>query len=163
MKKIISFVFLLAGLFGYCVALAETSVSEIPTSLKDDDSFVVSSPLSFSYESGQWISSNPGKIFTTGKETTDFTLPFLKEKPQPIRYPRWALDHDSEGTLVVAIEIRVDGTAGRWKIMQSSGHKLLDRAAVNAIRTWRFEPARERGKPIVSCIQIPIRFIIDKS
>lgn len=128
--------------------------------LPDPASFFKSFPLFYSYESGQWISSQPGRIFTTG-ESAEFELPFLKQAPQPIRYPRWALKQGWQGELVVAVEILENGSVGRWQIMQATGHRSLDEAAVKAVRTWRFEPGKLRGKPIVSCIQIPIRFRVD--
>ena len=141
--------------------LAEESVPQPNLSVGEDDPFLISFPFFFSYESGQWVSSSPGKIFTEGSLVPDFTLPYLKEKPEPIRYPKWALGQGWKGTLLVAIEILETGNVGRWKIMRSTGHELLDNAAVKAIRKWKFEPGKQKEKPIVSCIQIPIYFVLD--
>lgn len=140
---------------------AEAQATQSVLSLDEED-FLAEFPLFYSYESGEWITSSPGKIFTTGEVPPDFTLPSLRGKPAPIRYPLWALGHNWEGGLVVAVEIIPAGAVGRWKVMHSSGHPALDRAAVRAIQKWRFEPGRLKGKPIASCIQIPIRFVIDR-
>lgn len=146
----------------YSSGWAEDRTVTAPVSLNDQETLLATTPLFYSYESGQWITSSTGKIFTTADQLPDFTLPFLKEKPEPIRYPRWALDQGWEGDFIVAVEVLPDGSVGRWEIMHSSGHRLLDLAAVRAIQTWRFEPAKKEGRPIVSCIQIPIRFLVDK-
>lgn len=163
MKKILGLLFILAGLSGITVPALWSAEGgrDNPIIQTDSTSFMKGVALFYSYESGQWISSQPGKIFTTGGETADFELPFLKHTPQPIQYPRWALKQGFQGELVVAVEILENGTVGRWQIMQSTRHPSLDEAAVKAMKTWRFEPGKLRGKAIVSCVQIPIRFRVD--
>ena len=118
-------------------------------------------PLFYSIEKGQWLTGRSGQLFTTGDYGPTFQLPALKGEPTPIRYPKWASVKDLQGLFVVAVEIRADGTVGRHKIMHSTGHGSLDDAAVAAIQTWRFEPAREGGRAVVSCIQVPVRFVLN--
>lgn len=125
-------------------ATAETT----PTSL----------PFEFSLTRGEWTEANPGAIFSTGIHDSDFTLPVLKDPPAPIRYPRWAVRQGWEGTFSIAIEVKTDGTVGRWQVMESTGYSLLDEAATAAVRQWRFHPATEQGKAILMCVQIPILF-----
>lgn len=109
-----------------------------------------------------WIEATPGQIFTTGTHPADFVLPSLKEDPVPIRYPRWAVQEGWEGSFVIAVEILPTGEVGRWNITQSTGYPLLDQAATEAVRKWRFHAALEQGKPVVSCIQIPIHFELEE-
>ena len=142
-------------------ALANEAKAQIAAVGTDPEIFLAGFPFFYSYETGQWISSEPGKVFTTGSQEADFELPFLKKSPEPIRYPRWALKQGWQGELVAAVEILPDGAVGRWQVMRSTGHRSLDDAAVKAMRSWRFEPARFHGKPVVSCIQIPVRFKVD--
>ncbi|MBI2167798.1 MAG: energy transducer TonB [Candidatus Omnitrophica bacterium] len=118
----------------------------------------VSLPFEFSLSQGKWTQGRPGQIFSTGTHAPDFTLPSLKEDPAPIRYPRWAVQEGWEGTLSIAIEVKTDGTVGRWMIMKSTGYPLLDEAAAAAVRQWQFHPATEQGKAILMCVQIPILF-----
>jgi TonB family protein len=129
----------------------------------NDDEFLVQFEIYYSPERGTWVTARPGKLFSTGPREAGYTLPELQGPPEAIRYPAWAVEREWEGTLVVAIEIYADGSVGRWKIMRSSGHAMLDRAAVRAIRRWKFDPAREKGRPIASCVQVPVRFVIDKN
>lgn len=124
------------------------AAAETPTAL----------PFEFSLTEGKWTQGRPGQIFSTGTHAPDFTLPSLKEDPAPVRYPRWAVQEGWEGTFSIAIEVKTDGTVGRWKVMQSTGYSLLDEAATAAVREWRFHPATEQGKAIVMCVQVPILF-----
>jgi len=118
----------------------------------------VSLPFEFSLSQGRWTQGRPGQIFSTGTHAPDFTLPFLREDPAPIRYPRWAVQEGWQGRFSIAIEVKVDGTVGRWKVIQSTGYSLLDEAATAAVRQWRFHPATEQGKAILMCVQVPILF-----
>ena len=140
-------------------SLAKETISRIIT--LEEDEFLKSAPIHYSYETGQWMSSEPATYIPTKDQPADFTRPFLREASEPVPYPHWARERNWQGELILAIEIREDGTVGRWKIMRSTGYELLNRAAIRAIQKWRFEPARQKGKPIASCIQIPVQFKID--
>lgn len=118
----------------------------------------VSFPFEFSVTPRKWSQARTGKLFSTGVYSADFVLPSLKEAPTPIRYPRWAVREGWEGSFVIAIEVRPTGEVGRWKVTQSTGYRLLDETATHAVRHWKFHPATEKGRAVVSCIQIPIHF-----
>ncbi|MGH8475705.1 MAG: energy transducer TonB, partial [Methylococcales bacterium] len=40
----------------------------------------------------------------------------------------------------------------------SSGHEVLDEAALNAVRRWRFVPAKRAGVAQASWATVPIEF-----
>ena len=104
--------------------------------------------------------AHPGAVFTQGGDYSGIDLPYLNSTPQPITYPRWAIRQGWEGRITIAIEVLKDGTVGRTQVMQSTGHLILDEAAINAVKTWRFHPAMKNGQPIVECSQIPVTFKI---
>jgi protein TonB len=58
--------------------------------------------------------------------------------------------------LLVAVDAsgHVTGTS----IRQSSGHPVLDRAALQAVQNWRFEPARREGLAVAAQVEVPVRF-----
>ncbi len=97
-----------------------------------------------------------------GKFETGTALPALISMSKPIQYPGWARRKGSEGLLVVALEILEDGNVGRWQIIQSTGEESLDKAATKAFLTWKFQPAMKNGKPVKTCIQVPINFELTK-
>lgn len=162
MLRILLLVFLFQSVLSSPSALAEEKTPSQGVTL---DAFPGetrgSLPFEVSLGDGRWVASRPGKLFTS-EEAPDFVLPMLKEKPTPIRYPRWAVREGWKGTLIVAVEIFITGDVGRWKVMQSTGYPLLDGAATQAVRGWHFHPATKQGKRVVSCIQIPIDFVLEE-
>lgn len=102
----------------------------------------------------------PGPVFTEGDDAHEISLPYLISAVKPISYPRWAVHQGWEGDFIIAIEILKEGNVGRFYVMKSTGHEVLDKAATEAVRTWKFQPALKKGKAVVTCIQIPVRFQI---
>ena len=39
---------------------------------------------------------------------------------------------------------------------------VLIRAALNAVRNWRFQPALRGGKPVASAVQVPVAFVLEE-
>lgn len=87
----------------------------------------------------------------------DAGVPRLLSAPPP-EYPRSALRAGLSGNVVLQIEVRANGRAGAVSVVESSGHRALDRAAASAVRRWRFEPARRDGRPVATTVQQVIRF-----
>lgn len=83
--------------------------------------------------------------------------PIAGRTPAP-RYPRQALRRGESGVVLVRAEIGPDGVPTSVSVANSSHSRLLDRAAVEAVRRWRFEPARRGGQPIVGTVTVPIAF-----
>ncbi len=100
----------------------------------------------------------PGPLFTEGGNYKELVLPSLISNPKTISYPEWAVQQGWQGKIAVAIEILKDGSVGRYKVMHSTGHDRLDKAAVETIKGWKFHPATKDGQAIVTCVQIPITF-----
>ena len=85
------------------------------------------------------------------------TEPVLIDGPAP-RYPPLALRRGWEGTTVVRIVVQPDGRVSRVEVDQSSGFELLDDAALEAIRSWRFQPGTRGGLVSESEILHRVRF-----
>lgn len=98
-----------------------------------------------------------GAIATAGIATAARPAGPRAGNPMPT-YPRRARERGIEGRVTLKIEVLADGSAGAVSIAQSSGHQVLDRAAIDAVRTWRFRPAEREGVPLVSSIEIPVAF-----
>ena len=62
-----------------------------------------------------------------------------------------------EGVVVLRILIDKDGVVREVRVYKSAG-EAFDQAAVSAIKQSRFNPAKAQGKPVVSSLQIPVRF-----
>lgn len=73
-------------------------------------------------------------------------------------YPRLSRQLEEQGTVVLRVLVRADGSAGAVEIRSSSGFALLDQSARSAVQTWRFNPATQDGKPVDEWFLIPIPF-----
>lgn len=73
-------------------------------------------------------------------------------------YPDMSRRLGEKGTVTLEILVKADGTVGEVKIKESSGFKRLDKAAVNAIKRWRFVPASQAGIAIDYWYEIPFEF-----
>lgn len=62
-----------------------------------------------------------------------------------------------EGDVVLEIVVRRDGTVGEVKILQRLGAGLEQRA-VDAVRQWRFAPARRFGTPVDVVVEVAVEF-----
>ncbi|WP_318457000.1 energy transducer TonB [Photobacterium leiognathi] len=87
--------------------------------------------------------------------------PTFATKPSPVSYPRLAKRRGIEGTVLVEVLIGKDGKQLKQKLAKSSGASVLDKAALKAIKLWRFSPHIIDGKAIVHRVQIPVRFKLD--
>lgn len=56
------------------------------------------------------------------------------------------------------VSIAADGTVSGAKVIESSGTKELDEAAVEAVKGWTFRPRRERGRDVASTLTVPVKF-----
>ncbi|MCU1717168.1 energy transducer TonB [Pseudomonas sp. 5P_3.1_Bac2] len=60
----------------------------------------------------------------------------------PPDYPPLALRRNWEGRVVLRIQVLSNGRAGSVEVSRSSGKPQLDQAAVEAVKNWKFIPAK---------------------
>lgn len=77
---------------------------------------------------------------------------------QPPDYPDEAVQKRLEGVVMLEITIDASGAVSRVEVLTSSGHSILDRAAMNAISNWKGTPAKRWGRAVESTERLPIRF-----
>ena len=87
------------------------------------------------------------------------------DRPQPIAdqspppsYPPAALRRGDSGTVVVRVDVDATGYPSNVTIIERSGSRDLDRAASDAVRRWRFQPAQSNGQPVPGSIEVPFDF-----
>ena len=83
--------------------------------------------------------------------------PRYRSNPKP-EYPLPSLRRREEGVVLLNVVVQPDGLPGAISLKRSSGHPLLDRAALEVVRRRSFEPARAAGVPVSSLVEIPVRF-----
>lgn len=85
------------------------------------------------------------------------TSPTIISSSRPI-YPRVARESGWEGTVIVRTLVDTNGIPSEVKIRHSCGHPTLDEAAQDAVRSWKFHPAKDGNIPITKWVDIPIKF-----
>ncbi|MCA9421353.1 MAG: TonB family protein, partial [Nitrospira sp.] len=85
------------------------------------------------------------------------TKPKIVASSKPL-YPRVARESGWEGTVIVRTLITADGAPSQVEIRKSCGHETLDLAAQEAIKNWKFQPAKDGNIPIAKWVDIPVKF-----
>jgi protein TonB len=75
-------------------------------------------------------------------------------------YPALALSARVEGVVIIEAVIAVDGSIRDARVLRS--HPLLDRAAVDAVRQWRYEPTRLNGQPVPVIVTVTVQFRLQR-
>jgi protein TonB len=76
----------------------------------------------------------------------------------PPRYPSIARRRAWQGTVVLELSVRADGTVAAVKLRESSGYDVLDQEAIRVAREWRYEPGTRDGKPVAEKLLQPVEF-----
>jgi TonB family protein len=95
---------------------------------------------------------------STGESRENRENPIVVFAPRPF-YPSEARKKKIEGEVMLEATIGTDGIPREIKVT-SSLDPLLDENAIQAISTWRFEPATKDGKPIEKRVPISVRYSI---
>jgi protein TonB len=83
--------------------------------------------------------------------------------PQP-PYPLIARHMGTQGTVLLHVHVRADGSVAEAEVKHSSGSTVLDDSALRTVReSWRFVPARLDGISVESWVEVPIRFVLKES
>lgn len=82
------------------------------------------------------------------------------ERQIPPKYPEEALTNKWEGKILLNVEILDTGKVGMVEILETTGYTVLDEAAVNAAKKWRFSPALNETKPVSVWVEFPLEFEI---
>jgi protein TonB len=76
-------------------------------------------------------------------------------------YPPLARRAKEQGRVVLRVLVSASGMAQDVEVRSSSGFERLDRAAVEAVRRWRFAPARRGVETVAAWALVPILFQLD--
>ncbi|MEG2805370.1 energy transducer TonB [Stenotrophomonas sp.] len=99
----------------------------------------------------------PSEAAPVANAPTDRPQPIADQSPPP-SYPRAALRRGDAGSVVVRVEVDATGYPNNVTVIQRSGSRDLDRAATDAVRRWRFQPAQSNGQPVPGTIEVPFDF-----
>lgn len=136
-----------------------SSSTALPPSLSTRPSMASDSPVR--PDNNRTLKPNVLKAMAPGTGSISKSKVGLGRTIPPV-YPRIARESGWEGTVLVRVAIQPDGSPGTIKIRKSSGHEVLDTAALEAVKKWKFFPAKDGNIPIRSVVEIPINFDLRK-
>jgi periplasmic protein TonB len=73
-------------------------------------------------------------------------------------YPSTARRLGIQGTALLRVFVLDDGRVGEIQVQKSAGHPDLDRAASDAVKRWRFDPARKGNENVSTWVLLPVEF-----
>lgn len=76
----------------------------------------------------------------------------------PITYPPQARRAGEQGRVLLHVLVDTNGLPAKIEIKQSSGYAQLDNAAIEAVKHWKFTPARQGPLPVEAWATVPISF-----
>jgi TonB family protein len=83
----------------------------------------------------------------------------IKESAKPPSYPELARMARIESTVILQALVRRDGTVDNLCILMSNRPNLgFEKAAVEAVRRWRYEPATFEGEPVQVYFTVRVDF-----
>lgn len=75
-------------------------------------------------------------------------------------YPVQSRRNGEAGTVVLRVELDETGRVAAAQVASSSGHAMLDEAALGAVKTWRCTPAQRNGQPVRAVALQPLKFVL---
>ena len=85
------------------------------------------------------------------------TDPLAVDTPPPA-YPLELGCAGVGGEVGLVLSLDAKGMPADVKVEFSSRQSALDKAAIEAVRGWRFKPATVRGQPVPSKMRVPVKF-----
>jgi TonB family protein len=87
----------------------------------------------------------------------EFPPQHLPGNQMPV-YPLGAIVNNLQGKVVLRVEVLTNGAVGKILRKESSGAQILDTAAYETVKRWRFQPAQRNGQPVVAWMTVPIEY-----
>ena len=102
--------------------------------------------------------SNSDRTQNASSTEPVFNAAYLNNPP-PV-YPAVARRQNIEGQVLLEVVVSANGQADAVEIKNSSGSPLLDNAAMDAVRRWRFVPAKQNDIAVAANVMVPVVFKI---
>lgn len=88
------------------------------------------------------------------------TAPLPKRENVAPPYPSLARQRGYEGLVILAVEVLASGVIGNIMLKKTSGYAILDRTALEAVRSWRFDPGKVGTNSVDMTVDVPIRYVL---
>ena len=103
--------------------------------------------------------ATPSPQAVAGVEPPRFDMAYLRNPPPA--YPTVSRRLKERGRVILNVLVSPAGEAENVEVRTSSGFERLDRAAMEAVRRWRFMPAHRGTDAVAAWALVPIVFELD--
>lgn len=95
-------------------------------------------------------------------QAQEASVDITSKNMNPPRYPPAAFRARVQGETGLVVDVDVNGNVTNVAVEKSSRNRDLDRAAMDAARKWRFNPAKSSsGVPMAGRVRVPVTFALD--
>ena len=105
--------------------------------------------------------AEPASAANANGESAPFIAPLFNadylSNPAPI-YPSASRATGEQGKVFLSVQVSPTGEALEVRLRASSGFDRLDIAALEAVRRWKFVPARQGAEAVTAWVVVPISF-----
>lgn len=84
------------------------------------------------------------------------------QNPKP-EYPAIARSRGWTGKVLLKVRVSTEGLAESVTLEKSSGHDILDENAIEAVKQWRFIPAKRGTTPVTSSVIVPVDYKLNNN
>ena len=141
------------------------SASNAPAPALDGSASTLPAPVAEEGTAAVAATAPAKKATTTSKRTPavrrDREPQLIASSQVMPRYPAAALRSGETGTVMVEVAVDSKGVPTDVSIENRSGNRELDRAALSAVKQWRFQPALRDGTQVASTVMVPVQFELD--
>lgn len=99
------------------------------------------------------------KVVDEPIEPPKFGVSYLNN-PAP-DYPPTSRRLGEEGRVLMKVLVSAEGAAEEVTVTKSSGSERLDNAAIQAVKRWRFIPAKKNNQALSAYVIVPVKFSLD--
>ena len=145
------------------LALPQTTTTDVPPALPipqsdEKPAAAAEKPAVPGASASRPASPSEGQV--AAKTTPPLWDAAYLQNPRPL-YPMSARRRGEQGTVLLKVLVTREGTAATVRVETSSGSKSLDEAALEAVRKWRFVPAKRGAQPVEEWYEIPLVFKLE--
>lgn len=157
---------------GLAIAIAGCAHHSVDTALPPADGFFTSTPPKGTLSTPPGVTPKPSPPPAPApasaaagpvSDTTLFPFTHVDEQPRviskvPPEYPDAARQARVHGTVMTQAFVKADGSVGDVRVTKSI--PLLDAAAVECVKKWRFKPGLAAKKPVDVWVAVPVKFAL---
>lgn len=92
-------------------------------------------------------------------EPPRFGAAYLHNPAPP--YPTLSRRMGEQGKVLLRVLVALNGGAEAVQIEEGSGFARLDQAALDAVKKWRFIPAKRNNQPVSAYVLVPVNFLLE--